>query len=73
LLSSVNSGPHTNGSQFFLTTDQVSWLDKHQVVFGRVVNGMDVVKAIEKVGSSDGTPSAKVVIKNCGEVKIKNT
>jgi len=73
LLSSVNSGLQTNGSQFFLTTAQVSWLDKHHVVFGRVVNGKDVVKAIEKVGSSDGTPSAKVMIKNCGEVKNKNT
>lgn len=71
LLSSANAGPNTNGSQFFLTTAPTSWLDKKHVVFGQVQDGMDVVTAIEKVGSDSGATSAKVVIADCGQVKGK--
>lgn len=71
LLSSANSGRNTNGSQFFLTTEKTLWLDCKHVVFGRVESGMDVVKAVEAVGSASGKPSAKVVIADCGEVKTK--
>jgi len=73
LLSSANSGPNTNGSQFFLTTAKTTWLDKKHVVFGRVESGMDVVKAIEAVGSGSGQTSAKVIIEDCGEKKTKST
>lgn len=73
LLSSANSGPNTNGSQFFLTTVKTSWLDRKHVVFGRVEEGMDVVKAIEAVGSGSGQTTAKVEIKDCGAIKSKST
>lgn len=73
LLSCANSGQNTNSSQFFLTTAKTSWLDSNHVVFGRVEDGMDVVKSIEAVGSSSGATSAKVVIADCGEIKNKDT
>jgi peptidylprolyl isomerase len=52
--------------QFFITTVVTSWLDGKHVVFGEVVEGMDVVKAIEKLGSSSGTPKAQVTVTSSG-------
>ena len=69
-LSMANSGPNSNGSQFFITTIQTSWLDGKHVVFGRVLEGLDVVYKIEAVGSQSGTPSKKVVIADSGELPL---
>merc|ERR1711971_723775 len=68
ILSMANAGPNTNGSQFFITTATTSWLDGRHVVFGKVTKGIEVVKAIEKVGSRSGTPKSKVVITDSGEL-----
>ncbi|XP_047186361.1 peptidyl-prolyl cis-trans isomerase isoform X2 [Scophthalmus maximus] len=62
-------GPNTNGSQFFICTASTEWLNGNHVVFGSVVDGLDVLKAIEEHGTKSGTPKAKVAIADCGELK----
>ncbi|CAG0917927.1 unnamed protein product [Notodromas monacha] len=68
MLSMANAGKNTNGSQFFLTTVSTPWLDGKHVVFGSVIEGMNVVKMIETLGSQSGKPSKKVVIADCGQL-----
>ena len=68
LLSMANAGPGTNGSQFFLTTVATPWLDGKHVVFGVVVEGMDVVRAMEAQGSQSGQTKQPIVITDCGQL-----
>jgi len=62
----ANAGPGTNGSQFFVTTVKTPWLDGKHVVFGEVMEGMDLVSKIEGKGSQSGTPSTEIEIHDSG-------
>lgn len=68
LLSMANSGPNTNGSQFFITTVPCSWLDGKHVVFGKALTGQDIVKKIESMGSASGKTSGVITISDCGQL-----
>lgn len=58
----ANSGPNTNGSQFFLTCDKTDWLDGKHVVFGEVTEGLDVLRQIE-VSGRDPAPAGRIGLK----------
>jgi len=70
-LSMANSGPNTNGCQFFITVVATPWLDGHHVVFGKVVDGLNLVKNIENTptGAND-RPSTPVVVQSCSHQRL---
>jgi len=72
LLSMANAGKDTNGSQFFITTVITSWLDGRHVVFGEVIEGMEIVRAIEQVKKTPGSdsPATSVTIAKSGELPV---
>jgi hypothetical protein len=59
----------TNGSQFFLCNAAAPWLDGKHVVFGKVISGMDIVAAIEQVGSEQGRTRVPVLISDSGQLR----
>jgi peptidylprolyl isomerase len=69
MISMANSGPDTNGSQFFITTDDngTPHLDGKHVVFGKVIEGMDIIYKLDSLGSDDGTPDREIMIIRSGE------
>lgn len=69
LLSMANSGPGTNGSQFFVTTVATPHLDNKHVVFGEVINGKSIVRKIENMATASDKPKTDVTVVNCGELK----
>lgn len=68
LLSMANAGPGTNGSQFFITTTETPHLDGKHVVYGKVLKGKGIVRAIENLPTSADKPVQDVVIVDCGEL-----
>nr|XP_057915186.1 peptidyl-prolyl cis-trans isomerase A-like isoform X1 [Doryrhamphus excisus] len=69
ILSMANSGPNTNGSQFFICTTKTEWLDGKHVAFGQVTSGMDVVTRMESFGLHDGGVIKRIVVSDCGQMK----
>ncbi|KAM0692983.1 hypothetical protein Q7P36_007540 [Cladosporium allicinum] len=68
VLSMANSGPNTNGCQFFILTAPAPHLNGKHAVFGKVVEGLDVVRKIENVRTRDEKPVQEVSISMCGEM-----
>ena len=64
------TGRNTNGSQWYITLDATSWLDGKHVVFGEVIEGMDLVRKIESYGSTSGKTKAPIPVTDCGQLQF---
>merc|ERR1712050_793130 len=69
-VSMANAGKDTNGSQFFICTVKTSWLDGRHVVFGKVLEGMPVIRALEALDGGDSKPTKEAMIAHSGEIAV---
>jgi peptidylprolyl isomerase len=69
MLAMANAGPNTNGSQFFINTVKMSWLDGTNVIFGTVLEGTGVVDELETLGTNSGKTRKEIMIKRSGILK----
>ena len=73
LLTMDNDGKNKNNSKYFITLNHIPWFDGKHVVFGQVINGMDIIEQIEKIETDkDDKPLIKITIINCGEISKEN-
>jgi len=70
-VSMANAGKDTNGSQFFICTVKTSWLDNRHVVFGKILEGMKVVRAVEALDDGSSKPTKEAKIANSGELPVE--
>merc|ERR1711997_572204 len=70
-LSMANAGKDTNGSQFFITVKKTSWLDNRHVVFGKILEGMKTVRAVEALDDGSSKPTQEAKIANSGEIVVE--
>lgn len=68
LLSMANAGPNTNGSQFFITFKPTPWLNGKHTVFGKVIEGTDIVELLHALGTESGKPKSTATITESGVV-----
>lgn len=69
IVSMANQGRNSNKSQFIISMNPLPWLNGKHVVFGRVIDGLNVLMAIDSVGNTDGIPFKPILIANCGQMK----